>query len=152
MQESKYEHLKCVEISEIIPIIREHEEQQWQIRCEAKPKLRTYITMKNSLETEKYVRYNLNRKERSYLAQLRLGILPLRIETGRYENLAIDKRTCQLCASGEVENEEHFLLKCEINQELRQQFYDKIKELVSANHFYDILESTFRDHPRQYSK
>ncbi|XP_053387326.1 uncharacterized protein LOC123542028 [Mercenaria mercenaria] len=34
-------------------------------------------------ETENYVKLNLKRNERSLLAQLRCGILPLRIETGR---------------------------------------------------------------------
>ena len=46
----------------------------------------------------------------------------MRIETGRYErerrdgkwqNLPEEKRTCMACGKDEVENELHFLLKCQ---------------------------------------
>lgn len=45
-------------------------------------KLRTHVTFKTSFKLGKYVQLNLNRHERSVLAQFRTGILPLRIETG----------------------------------------------------------------------
>ncbi len=37
---------------------------------------------------------------------------PLRIETGRYENIALNDRICQLCDCGNVEDEIHFLMSC----------------------------------------
>lgn len=48
------------------------------------PKLRTYKTFKNDFGLENYVSFNLSKAERSHMAQLRSGILPLRIETGQY--------------------------------------------------------------------
>ena len=62
-----------------------------------KPKLRTYRLFKNDLYLEDYVQHRFQRKKRSLLAQFRLGILPLHIETGRYTNTPIDQRICKIC-------------------------------------------------------
>ncbi len=43
--------------------------------------------------------------------QLRLGILPLHIETGRYSNIPEADRICLLCNGNHVENDLHFLFK-----------------------------------------
>ena len=49
-----------------------------------KPKLRTYITFKTIYATEMYVKSLFSKAKRSILCQLRCGVLPLAIETGRY--------------------------------------------------------------------
>ena len=51
----------------------------------------------------------LKRKERGLLAQCRIGILPLRIETGRYVDEKEDERLCIHCNKREIENKNHFL-------------------------------------------
>ena len=56
----------------------------WPAKTLTVPKLRSYVTYKTTYCSEKYVSLNLKRNERSLLAQFRCGILPLRIETGRY--------------------------------------------------------------------
>ncbi len=68
-----------------------------------------------------YVLYfcHLSRKGRSYLAQLRLGILPIKLETGRCENEKVEERLCELCDARVVEDEEHFLFKCTFNDSIR---------------------------------
>ncbi len=43
----------------------------------------------------------------TYLAQYLCGILPLEIETGRWQNKPVEERICKVCESGEVENEFH---------------------------------------------
>ncbi len=43
-------------------------------------------------------------------AMLRCGTAPVWIETGRYENIALNDRICQLCDCGKVEDERHFLI------------------------------------------
>lgn len=45
------------------------------------PKLRTYNLFKTEFSQELYVNVNLKRQERQLLAQLRCGILSLRVET-----------------------------------------------------------------------
>ncbi len=43
---------------------------------------------------------------------LRSGILPLHIETGRFSNTKLDDRICNICNSGDIENEYHFVFHC----------------------------------------
>ena len=62
--------------------LQNHFENYWLNECSNKPKLRTYVKYKKSFCTEPYVKYYLPRLQMSRLAQLRSGILPLRIETG----------------------------------------------------------------------
>ena len=54
----------------------------WENNIQSFKKLRTFVTFKKSCKEEKYLLLNLSRKERSLFAQLRLGVLPLRLETG----------------------------------------------------------------------
>ncbi len=64
--------------------INEQFQINWRHNCSTKPKLRTYVTFKNNVEVASHIACNLPKYERSLISQLRLGILPLRIETGRY--------------------------------------------------------------------
>ncbi len=131
-----------------------YEEQSWRTRCMAKPKLRTYIKHKEQLDPEKYVTSHLSRKERSYLAQLRLGILPIKLETGRFENIKTEERLCELCDARVVEDE--FLFKCTFNDSIRLNFLQKTQingELnLSENVQSDIWKHMLKKHSRQCSK
>ena len=51
---------------------------------------------------------------RIQLTKLRLSSHSLRIESGRYERnrLDISLRTCQICNTGDIEDEYHFILIC----------------------------------------
>ena len=52
-------------------------EKVWLNNCLQKPKLRTYVTFKDTFKTESNLFHFLSRQHRSFIAQLRLGILPL---------------------------------------------------------------------------
>ena len=132
----------------------EIENSRWKIPCQSKPKLRNYIKYKNHLETETYVTCNLNRKERSYVAQTRLGILPIQIETGRFSKLPLNERICEFCTSAEIEDEAHFLFRCENYTRQRDAFLNKIGihhdiENISSPEFTRLIFTSF---PRQVSK
>ena len=69
-------------------------------------------TFKTAVETEGYLYRHLKRQDRSLLAQFRTGVLPLRIETGRYQlkkvpntkcfrKLNVEERTCLICNKGD---------------------------------------------------
>ena len=92
---------------------------QWKQTLDLKPKLRTYQTFKEDYATEEYLNIFLTRYQRSLLAQFRVGVLPLRVETGRfntlidpaarnYRHLRLHERICQLCNMGSIEDEYHF--------------------------------------------
>ncbi len=63
-------------------------------------KLRTYRTFKSDFETEMYLKKCIPFKIHQSFGMLRCGTAPLWIETGKYENIALNDRICQLCDSG----------------------------------------------------
>ncbi len=64
------------------------------------------------------------------LVQVRFGILPLHIETGRFRGTALGERTCQICNSQSIEDEFHFNLICNEYNELRINLFNSIKYKV----------------------
>ena len=104
-------------------------EKTWLNSINNKPKLRTYVTFKHNFETESYVNNYMSRTHRSMLAQFRLGILPLHIETGRFKNIAIENRLCTFCNSNSIEDEFHFLMACPNYNELRKTLFTSISHL-----------------------
>ena len=83
---------------------------------------------------EPYLTFVDNHDKRVLLAKFRIGICPLRVETGRYENNGDHKgiqpheRVCLVCNSvTEIEDEFHFLLKCEKHHELRNKMFASIR-------------------------
>ena len=86
--------------------------EQWLKDVQNVAKLRTYVKFKDEYKLENYLSINLSRQERSHLAQFRCGVLPLRIETGRFVGQTVSERVCQMCSTGAVESEIHFLLQC----------------------------------------
>ena len=83
----------------------------WPNKVLHTPKLRTYVQFKTAYQTEEYIKLNLNRSERSILAQFRCGVLPLRIETGRFVGEKPEERLCTFCGLRVPEDETHFFAK-----------------------------------------
>ena len=96
-----------------------------------KSKLRLYNVIKEDRDVEKYVKLNMLPSERSLLPQLRMGILPLRIETGRFIKLKPEERICQLCNSKKVEDELHFLFDCKAYDKERKIFVSEMCKIVA---------------------
>jgi len=110
--------------------IANYYKQLWTTTVQSSPKLRFYRHFKTEYDTEKYVLLNLAKNERSIMAQYRCGILPIRIETGRYVNEQLDDRICTICHSGQIESEKHFLLECCAYDELRTDTYGQLFENI----------------------
>ena len=92
---------------------------QWRNDLVYQPKLRTYRTFKEQYCAEPYIIKYLSPHLRSCLAQFRAGILPIEIELGRFRNKRPGERLCILCNNGEIEDEIHFLLRCEHYMQFR---------------------------------
>ena len=115
----------------------------WQAGLPSKPKLRTYSLIKTEFATESYV-YNLYpRSQRSLMAQFRIGVLPLRVETGRYTRLALEDRTCQLCNSQNIEDEIHFLCECSCYDTLRESLYGTVNLTGEFTHMDRVNKFKF---------
>lgn len=121
-QENLFWSKSICDIGMTVDKLRQNAEEIWKKNIKCKTKLRTYTIFKSTFNTETYLKLNLVKWERSTLAQFRLGVLPLEIETGRYKRkkeengslrkLEVNERLCKLCSENEVEDEIHFLLKC----------------------------------------
>ena len=86
---------------------------------ETRNNLRSYRLFKSDYHEEKYVSIILPRIHRSLYAKFRMVAAPLRLETGRYEQLEEDKRVCFNCPN-EVESEEHVIVECLVYSNLRR--------------------------------
>ena len=89
-------------------------------------RLSLYKTIKNNFSLEKYVTIVQDRKQRSLLAKSRMGILPVKEETGRYRGINKEDRLCVYCDQGVVESGTHFILHCPKYGQIRKPFYDNI--------------------------
>ena len=71
------------------------------------------------------------------MTRLRGGTNELRIETGRYpitnrdRPLEVNERRCLICTSGEIEDETHFMLGCNVYEDLRQRMLEVVSSTLS---------------------
>jgi hypothetical protein len=87
-------------------------------RGRGRNKLRTYKLIKSEHQVESYLSARIPQSHRSALAKFRCGVAPLRLETGRYENLDLDRRVCFQCTD-QIESEEHVLITCPLYEDIR---------------------------------
>ena len=123
-------------ISELKMAMIQNQVDDLKIQCAIKPKLRTFITYKNFSTLPPNVGKPLSFVERRLLSKIRLGILPLRLETGQFERpiLPENMRVCY-CGSGKIENEYYVLFECPMYNELRQNW---LQNLYCLPNFTDL--------------
>ncbi len=95
------------------------------------PKLRTYKLFKNEFKFENYLACVKNVNHCLALFRFRISSHNLRIETGRYDRpnkTPIDERTCLYCSSQDIEDEYHFIVKCPVYINERQQLLNVIRD------------------------
>ena len=104
--------------------------------CQNKPKLRTFLLVKDFTTVPPHVGKPLTFAERKTISRLRLGILPFRIETARFIRPVVpeEQRVCY-CHSGEIENEIHALFYCSVYYELREAWFNK---MLIPNNFDEL--------------
>ena len=91
--------------------------------------------------------------ERSYLCQLRLGILPIAIETGRYKSIPLPSRLCEICNENVIEDEIHILFHCTKYEKERKIWYRNINlNTTIYNYTIDELLNYAFQFPRQLAK
>ena len=145
LQNSNLEHIFYNKTQCDLEIISEklwvNMENQWKNKIETKPKLRTYKTFKEHYKTEDYVKFNISRRQRSLMAQFRIGILPLHVETGRFRGTPLEERICQMCNNNVIEDEKHFLVECNLYQEHRTELYEDVSSRnIYFTNFDDVTQ------------
>lgn len=126
-----YDNNQGVAVHNVWSLLHEKFCLNWSQELSKYPKLRTYILFKNTYSVEPYVIKILSRKRRSIMSKLRLGILPLEIETGRWQSLAVEERVCKLCNESKVEDEFHFVFECTFYDDYRNVFIDFVSTLYN---------------------
>ena len=146
-QEDAFYHKSTVNLKFCQELMLQLNQQEWINACKQKPKLRTYIKFKQEYKMEKYISFNFTKYERSLCAQFRSGILPLRIEVGRYRQEQVEERICDFCPMNEIEDEEHFIFDCPLYAEEREILF-KDTNLLLNQHITrgDILYLLFENH------
>ena len=148
---TNYDNKMSVDLNHVKNLLFQKQIKDWQDQIKIKPKLNFYSSIKNAMEKEKYILINLSRFEKSIISQLRYGILPLRVETGRFRNEKREERICNMCNTNEIEDENHFLYRCTFYLDERELLYNKVNLLNNLN---DIEKSKmlFSEHIRQFAK
>ena len=110
---------------------------KWSNEILLVPELRFYSIFKENYRVETFVKLIQNRKKRAIISQFRYIVLPLKIETGRFQDIPIEYRFCIFCEDNVIESELHFLLHCSHYNEIRFEFYNKVREI---DFYFDILD------------
>ncbi len=74
-------------------------------------------------KTEYYVKVVTNRQNREALSQYRCGVLPLKVETGIFQDIPVEYSLCTMCEENVIETKSHILLYCTKYNQLRYQFF-----------------------------
>ena len=82
------------------------------------------------------------------MCQFRSGVLPLRIETGRFNGEALNR----FCNTGAIEDEKHFLFECSLYNNLRTTHSADIFNHDNSCTLDDKLVFAMTNHPRMSAK
>ena len=89
--------------------------------------MRTYAKFKTINKLEDYLLYTNNIINRFSISKLRLSNHKLKIETGRYENLPVEKRLCEHCQK--IDDEFHFIIECSLFDNERNLLFHNISKV-----------------------
>lgn len=86
-----------------------------------------YNIFKSSYIVDKYLNFTLDLpKPIKSKSAMFSGVLPLRVETGRYRGEAVEDRICNLCDLNETKTKKHFLLHCPFFDKQRSHLFHKL--------------------------
>jgi len=134
-KEGNFYNVQTVDLEEFKNFLCVRDKVTWKNNVNDVPKLRSYVLFKNEMQLDPYIYKVINRGHRSVLAQFRCGILPLKIETGRFTNIPVEFRLCLFCEGNNVEDENHFMFDCDLYKNIRENF------LVKISHLYPLFNS-----------
>ena len=141
----------CDRSVSIISAIKQRLHENFEIYCihtiKHMPILRTYCKLKHVFEMEPYLTTITSYNIRSIFSKFRLSSHVLAIEKGRHNNVPAEDRICQVCNSGEVEDELHLFFQCSLYNNERSTFYKicNLDESKTCNDKYNYMYKLMSD-------
>ena len=111
--------------------------QEWVQKLDASSKSKFYSSFKQDLTFQNYLS-KLDPKHYLPIIKFRTSNHKLPVETGRWENVPLDERKCQLCTKPDIGDEFHYLLCCEF-------FEPERKRLLKPNFYTRPNMLKFKD-------
>ena len=105
--------------------LKDQFKQTWLTDLNTNNKCINYRIFEPKFVFEDYI-LKLDCRLRMSLCKFRLGRSKLPIEKGRYNNVPIGQRYCELCNYNIIGDEFHFISECTVLNELRFNFYPNI--------------------------
>ena len=114
-------------------------DRYWSRVVNESPKALSYALFKNNIHFEKYLSEVRNIGWRKAMSRFRLSNHSLLIEKGRHLRPPLERsdRKCFICKN-EVEDERHFLIKCPLYENQRENLFQTCRENCQQ---FDSLES-----------
>ena len=136
-------------------ILMDKARQSWTLESHIKQKLRTFIQIHDYNNPGVLINANLSRVHRSLTTKFKAGVLPIKQETGRFKGVSREKRICDLC-NKEVEDEIHFIFKCDTTEDARKKFIDplstKVKQGQKMSNIEVLKEMVSEEYTREFAK
>ena len=116
---------KCVKT-----IFESHYNTYWRQKINLEKKMRTYCLFKERFVPEDYLQIH-NEAHRKALTRLRVSAHSLAIEKGRYTTptTPVEDRICAHCPGNIIEDEFHFMMKCEKYEMTRKAMFTHIESI-----------------------
>ena len=91
-----------------------------RVRASTRTKYKTYVEINPTLTTHAmYTSTEVSEYKRIAFTKLRLSSHNLAVERGRWTRVPRERRLCQLCDLGEVQDEHHVLSRCPATADVR---------------------------------
>ena len=103
--------------------------------------LEVYVEFKSLLCPEQYLLDVTIPCHRRALSRLRCSNHSLHIESGRFNNIDVNNRICQLCDTDEIEDEYHFVLVCPLFIDIRNHLPQQYTVNSSRDKFHSLMSS-----------
>ncbi|MCG8113215.1 MAG: reverse transcriptase domain-containing protein [Candidatus Thiodiazotropha taylori] len=95
--------------------------QEWYEKVNISSKGKQYLLFKDNLNFEKYL-INIPKFHYDKIIKFRTGNHRLPIETGRWDDTAVNERKCNLCSKNDIGDEYHYLFSCDFFMDERKQY------------------------------
>lgn len=126
---------------EIRQLLIDQFKQSWHSDLQTSNKGRIYCSFKENHEMEMYFK-TLQEHDYLTLCNFRTANHKLPVETGRYDGTPFEDRICELCQSGSVACEHHYLIDCPFFQQERERYLDPLNIRHYDRTLKTLLSST----------